>query len=85
MCSLTRCRGVVPRQSHKLETPVQFGAPQHVAGVAQWLEQLHHKQKVTGSNPVTGTGTGDVAQLVRARDCRSRGCEFESRRPRKIR
>ena len=26
---------------------------------------------------------GGVAQPVRARDCRSRGCEFESRHPRK--
>ena len=55
--SLTRCRGVVPRQSHKLEASVQFGAPQHLAGVAQWLEQRHHKPEVTGSTPVTGMGT----------------------------
>ena len=26
------------------------------AGVAQWLEQILHKDKVTGSSPVTGTG-----------------------------
>ena len=28
---------------------------------------------------------GDVAQLVRVPDCRSGGCEFESRRPRQSR
>lgn len=51
-----RGRGVVPRQSHKLKTLVQFEPPQHIrASVAQWLEQLHHKQEVAGSTPATGT------------------------------
>ncbi len=64
---------------------MQFQAPQHIiAGVAQRLEQWHHKPEVVGSNPITGTGTGGVAQLVRALDCRFRGYGFESRRPRKI-
>ena len=40
------------------------------------------KPKVTGASPVTGIG--GVAQLVRAQDCRSWGCEFESRRPRNV-
>jgi hypothetical protein len=41
---------------------VQFGPPQQVfAGVAQWLEQILHKDKATGSSPVTGIKWGRSA------------------------
>ena len=62
------------------------GSATKVAGVAQWLEQVLHKDEVAGSNPATGIWAifGGVDQLVRSPLCHSGGCRFKSDRPRQI-
>lgn len=53
------------------------GAP--FALVAQLVELCFRKASVVGSIPSKSSITGTVAQLVRASDCDSEGCGFDSR------
>ena len=63
---------------------MQFGPPQQVfAGVAQRLEQVLHKDKATGSIPVTGIWSRGVAWFNML-PCHGRDHGFKSRRDRKL-
>ena len=50
-----------------------------LAGIAQLVERILGKDEVTGSNPVSGSCYGVVAELVNAPPCHGGDCGFESR------
>ena len=55
-----------------------------IAGWSSLVARWAHIPEVAGSNPAPAMNFAGVAQSVRAPDCRSGGCGFESRRPRLI-